>query len=541
LANLSYSSGPAVPLIEGTIPDVLEATQSRYPDCEALVSRHQKLRVSWRQLKERSVETARGLWAIGIRPGDRVGMWSTSCAEWLYLQIAVARIGAVLVNINPAYRAHDLRHVLLRSRIKVLFMHASDNRADYVAILEEARQGEHIGLERTVLLGSPEWDEMLARGIPNLPGIVTSPYDVVNIQYTSGTTGRPKGVLLTHHNLINNGYLIGRRLKATHEDRICAPVPLYHCFGCVIGVMVALTSGATLVMPAAQFDPLATLEAVHEERCTAIYGVPTMFIAEFEHPRFREFDFSSVRTGVMAGAPCPIDLMKRVVNDMHCSELTICYGQTESSPVLAMSDTGDSLETRVTTVGRALEMTEVKLIDPETGETVPVGRQGELCTRGYLVMKGYDGDPEATARVIDSEGWLHTGDLAIMREDGCYRITGRAKDMISRGGEKIYPREVEEYLHTHPKIADVYVFGIPDARLGEIVGAWISLKNGCRATADEIREYCKGQIAYFKIPQHIRFVNSFPITANGKVQKYLMREFEVRELGLEQIAAAATA
>lgn len=475
---------------------------------------------------------------MGIRPGERVGMWSTSCIEWVYLQTALGRIGAILVNINPAYRAHDLRHVLLRSRIKALFLHEKDQRADYVQILAEARRD--VGLERTVLLGHPQWDEMLAGGVEH-PDVATLPDEVVNIQYTSGTTGRAKGVLLTHRNLVNNGYLIGRRLKATERDRICAPVPLYHCFGCVIGVMASMTSGATLVMPAAQFDPLATLEAVHDERCTAVYGVPTMFIAELEHPRFREFDFSSVRTGVMAGSPCPIELMRRVANEMNCRELTICYGQTESSPVITMSATDDSLETRVTTVGRALGPVEVKLADPQTGDTVPVGQQGELCTRGYLVMKGYDDDPESTAGVIDADGWLHTGDLAVMREDGCYRITGRAKDMISRGGEKVYPREVEEYLHTHPKVADVHVVGIPDARLGEIVGAWIRLRNGYTATPDEIREFCRGQIAYFKIPEQIRFVDSFPITANGKVQKYLMREQEIRERGLQAVASAATA
>lgn len=537
---LSYSSGPAAALLEKTIYEVLLATEARFPQGQAIVSRHQGLRLSWRGLRERAGETARGLWGIGIRPGDRIGMWSTSCAEWLYLQIAASRIGAVLVNVNPAYRAHDLRDVLLRSRIKALFMHEADHRANYVEILEEARRGQPIGLERTVRLGSPEWDAMLADGVEP-PDVPASPDDVVNIQYTSGTTGRPKGVLLTNRNLVNNGRFIAERLKADENDRICAPVPLYHCFGCVIGVMVSMTSGSTLVMPAAQFDALATLEAVHEERCTALYGVPTMFIAEFEHPRFREFDFSSMRTGVMAGSPCPIELMKRVVNEMNCRELTICYGQTESSPVVTMSATGDPLETRVTTVGRALGAVEIKLADPETGETVPVGKQGELCARGYAVMKGYDGDPEATAQAIDSEGWLHTGDLAVMREDGCFRITGRAKDMISRGGEKVYPREVEEYLHTHPKVADVHVVGIPDERLGEIVAAWIRLKNGHTATADEIRDFCKGQIAYFKIPQHIRFVESFPVTANGKVQKYLIREHEIRELGLAELAAAATA
>jgi fatty-acyl-CoA synthase len=537
---LSYTRGPEGTILEKTIGQMLDETAARLPDQEALVSRHQELRISYTQLREEVARTARGLWGLGVRPGDRIGMWSTSCVEWVYLQAAAARIGAILVNVNPACRAHDLRYVLNRSRMRTLFLHEKDFRVNYAGVLEEARRGQDLVLRESVLLDDEPWRKMLADGIEP-PPISAAPDDVVNIQYTSGTTGAPKGVLLTHRNLLNNGYYIGLRLKATEKDRICAPVPLFHCFGCVIGVMVALTSGATLVLPSAQFDALATLEAVEAERCTAVYGVPTMFISEFEHPRFAEFDFSTLRTGVMAGSPCPIELMRRVVNEMHCPELTICYGQTESSPVITMSATDDSVETRVTTVGRAQPNTEVKIADPGTGETLPVGEQGELCTRGYLVMKGYDDDPKATAVTIDSEGWLHTGDLATMREDGCFRITGRAKDMISRGGEKIYPREVEEFLRTCPKISDAYVFSIPDERLGEKVAAWIRLKRGEKATASEIRNFCKGQIAYFKAPQHIRFVEAFPETANGKVQKFLMREHEIRELGLEDLAKTVTA
>jgi len=537
---LSYAIGPEVPTWELTIGGLIDAAAERHSGRDALISRHQQLRITYDRLRDEVERTARGLWGLGIRPGDRFGMWSTIRIEWVYLQAAAARIGAVLVNMNPAYRAHDLRYVLKRSRMRALFMRETDQRANYVEILEEARRGQDLALRDTVLLDNPLWDEMLAAGVA-YPKLELTPQDVVNIQYTSGTTGSPKGVLLTHHNLVNNGLFIGQRLRASERDRICAPVPLYHCFGCVIGVMVALTSGAALVLPAAQFDPLATLEAVAEERCTAIYGVPTMFIAEFEHPRFAEFDLTSLRTGVMAGAPCPIELMKRVVNEMHCHELTICYGQTESSPVITMSATDDTVETRVSTVGRALPQTEVKIVDPASGETLPDGAQGELCTRGYLVMKGYDDDPAATAHTIDGEGWLHTGDLAVMREDGCFRITGRAKDMISRGGEKVYPREVEEFLHHHPKIVDVYVFGIPDERLGEKVAAWVRLKAGQSATLEDIRGYCQGQIAYFKIPQHIRFVDTFPMTANGKVQKFLMREHEIRELGLEALAKTITA
>jgi fatty-acyl-CoA synthase len=537
---LSYSRGPDVPLLETTIHQILHDTAARLPDSDALVSRYQGQRLTYRELCAQVETVARGLWGLGVRPGDRVGMWSTSCYEWVCLQAALGRIGAILVNVNPACRAHDLGYVLRRSRMKAIFLHERDARVDYLAVLEEARRGQDLPLEEVVALESDSWRRMIDRGV-DPPGIVTTPGDVVNIQYTSGTTGFPKGVLLTHRNLINNGRVIGLRLKATERDRICAPVPLYHCFGCVIGVMVAITSGATLVLPAAQFDPLATLEAVEAERCTALYGVPTMFIAELDHPEFARFDLGTLRTGVMAGAPCPIELMKRVVDEMHCRELTICYGQTESSPVITMSSTDDDLEVRVATVGRAHPNTEVKVVDPASGETLPVGVQGELCTRGYLVMKGYDDDPQATAQVIDAEGWLHTGDLATMREDANVRITGRAKEMISRGGEKVYPREVEEFLHHHPKVADVYVVGLPDERLGEIVAAWIKVKPGQTAVPEEIRNFCRGQIAYFKIPQQIRFVDAFPMTANGKVQKFLIREREIRELGLALAERAATA
>ncbi len=537
---LSYSCGPDLQLLEKTIPEVISGTAARCPDRDALISRHQRIRLTYRELEQEVARTARGWWGMGIRPGDRVGMWSTNCTEWMYLQAALGSIGAVLVNMNPAYRAHDLRYVLKRSRMKALFLHEQDRRVNYLEVLDEARRGQDLALEQVVLLEDEPWRRMIANGVEH-PKIDTAPDNVVNIQYNSGTTGQPKGVLLTHRNLVNNGYLIGRKLRASEADRICAPVPLYHCFGCVIGEMVTITSGAALVLPSAQFDAGATLEAVQEERCTALYGVPTMFIAEFEHPRFPHTDFSSLRTGVMAGAPCPIELMKRVVDEMHCTELTICYGQTESSPVITQSATDDNLEVRVATVGRAQPATEVKIVDTGTGETVPVGVQGELCTRGYLVMKGYDDDPAATAKVIDSDGWLHTGDLATMREDGCFRITGRAKDMISRGGEKVYPREVEEFLHTHPKIADVYVVGIPDERLGERVAAWVRVRPGCSATVAEIRDFCRGQIAYFKIPEHIRFVDAFPMTANGKVQKYLIRAHEVQALGLGHVTVVETA
>jgi fatty-acyl-CoA synthase len=537
---LSYARGPEVPILEKTIHQVLDEVAGATPLHEAVVSRHQGIRLTYRQLQRESMRVARGLWSLGIRPGDRVGMWSTSCVEWICLQVAAGRIGAVLVNMNPAYRVVDLRLILRKSKVKALFLHERDQRAQYAGILEEARRGEGLSLAHAILLDSAGWERMLEGGA-DFPDAGPRPDDVVNIQYTSGTTGTPKGVLLTHRNLVNNGNLMGENMRIGREDRICAPVPLYHCFGCVIGVMVAMTHGATLVLPAAQFDAEGTLEAVQEERCTALYGVPTMFIAEFDHPRFGSFDLTTLRTGVMAGSPCPIELMKRVAEEMHCGEITIVYGQTESSPGITQSATDDPLELRVATVGRALANTEVKIADPATGRTLPAGEQGELCTRGYLVMKGYDADPEATRRVIDADGWLHTGDLAVMRPDGCFRITGRAKDMISRGGEKIYPREIEEFLHQHPKVADVYVVGLPDERLGESVLAWVKLRNGEAATLEELRDFCRDKIAYFKIPQHIRFVESFPMTANGKVQKYLIRQQEIRDRGLEGVARIATA
>jgi fatty-acyl-CoA synthase len=431
--------------------------------------------------------------------------------------------------VNPAYRAYELAFVLRKSGMKALFLWERDSRSDYRSILTEAVGGEKLPLEHVIYFGTDSWGEMRGKGVDIVPRSIL-PDDVTNIQYTSGTTGSPKGVLLTHSNLLNNAGVIAAGMKITERDKVCVPVPLYHCFGSVAGTLVMVVKGATMIFPAAAFDALATMQAIHEERATTIYGVPTMFIAELEHPEFRRFDFGSLRTGVMAGAPCPIEVMKRVVNEMHCPEMTIMYGQTESSPVITMSSVEDSLERRVSTVGGACANTEVKVV-LAAGETAAVGQQGELCARGYLVMKGYDQEPEATKRAIDEDGWLHTGDLATMRPDGYFRVTGRAKDMIIRGGENIYPREVEEFLYTHPKIADVQVLGLPDEKLGETVAAWIRLKEP--ATEDEIREYCKGKISHFKIPQFIRFVDAFPMTVTGKIQKFKMREVELKERGLE--------
>ncbi|MFN7992082.1 MAG: AMP-binding protein [Bryobacteraceae bacterium] len=527
-------------LIEKTTAEVFADTVRRYPDRDALVICHEGVRHTWSSLAAEVDRTARGLLGLGLNPGDRVGLWATNCLEWILLHLGCARAGLVLVNVNPAYRSHELRFVLAKSRIRALFLRHRDTRADYASILAESREGAELPLEHVVWIGDPSWQEMLDRGIDSLPepGL---PGDVANIQYTSGTTGLPKGVMLTHRNLVNNGNVMALSLRMTPEDRICAPVPLYHCFGSVIGTMVSLVSGAALILPSAQFDAHATLLAVATERATSIYGVPTMFIAELEHPEFPSFDLTSLSKGVMAGSPCPIELMRRVVNEMHCREMTIIYGQTESSPAITMSRVDDPLELRVTTVGCALPNTEVKIVCRETGRTLPVGELGELCTRGYLVMKGYDEDPEATAAAVDPEGWLHTGDLAMMHENGYFSFRGRAKDIIIRGGENIYPREIEEYLHTHPKIADVYVVGLPDARLGETVLAWVQLRPGQTAEAEEIRDFCRGKIAYFKVPQYIRFVDSFPMTVTKKVQKFLIREQEIRERGLDKVAHMETA
>jgi fatty-acyl-CoA synthase len=534
---LSYSRGPDAPLIDASIWEVFQKTASRVPDNEALVARHQGVRLTFSELAADVERLARGLTGLGLGARDRIGVWATNCAEWVGLHLACARIGTVLVNVNPAYRSYDLAFVLRKSGMKALFLWEKDKRSDYRAILDEAIAGQTLALERVVYFGTEGWAGMLAEG-RDIPARRIAPDEATNIQYTSGTTGSPKGVLLTHRNVLNNASVIAAGLRISKRDRIAVPVPLYHCFGCVIGTLVSVVSGGTLILPAATFDALSTLQAIHEERATVIYGVPTMFIAELEHPEFRSFDFSSLRTGIMAGAPCPVEVMKRVAKDMQCKGMTVAYGQTESSPVITMSAVDDSLERRVSTVGQACANTEVKIVSAR-GDTVPAGQQGELCTRGYLVMKGYDQELEATCRAIDEDGWLHTGDLATMDIHECFRITGRAKDMIIRAGENVYPREIEEFLHMHPKVAEVQVVGLPDARLGETVAAWIRLKEP--AAEEEIREFCRGRIAHFKVPQYIRFVDEFPMTVTGKVQKFRIREIEIQDRGLEDAARIRTA
>jgi fatty-acyl-CoA synthase len=537
---LSYARGPDLPLLDDTIYTAFTRTVARQPQADALIVSFQELRLSFAALLAEVERVAAGLRALGLEPGDRFGLWATNCAEWLYLQIAAARAGLVLVNVNPAYRAAELGYVLRRSRMRALFLHPRDRRSDYCAILEEARAATGgLALEKVVYLGTRDWDDFLAAAVAvNHPAVRAD--DVTNIQYTSGTTGSPKGVLLTHRNVVNNGNFVARSLRMTPADRIVVPVPMYHCFGCVAGTMPMVATGAALVLPAPSFEPGATLAAIERHRGTVIYGVPTMFIAELEHPDFARYDLTSLRTGIMAGAPCPIEIMRRVVTEMHCPQMTIVYGQTESSPVITGSGVDAPLEARVASVGAPYPNTEVKVVGGE-GETLAFGEQGELCTRGYLVMQGYDDDPDATDRAVDREGWLHTGDLASMREDGTVRITGRIKDLIIRGGENIYPREIEEFLYGHPEVGDVQVVGVPDAKLGEVVVAWIRLKPGATAGEDELREFCRGKIAHYKVPQYIRMVDAFPMTVTGKIQKFRIRATEIELRGLSAAAATETA
>lgn len=535
----SYARGPKGTIQRTTIGEAFLETATRCSDRLAVASCHQNVRLTWADYAHAALKTAAGLRALGLTSGDRAGIWATNCAEWVLLQFGCALAGVVLINVNPAYRSHELSFVLKKSRVKALFLREEDQRANYRSILEDSRAGQDLALKHIIYFDSPEWQSFL-REPDGVEGDI-NPDEPANIQYTSGTTGTPKGVMLTHLNLVNNARFIGQYMHMSAEDRICLPVPLFHCFGCVIGTMTAAVTGAAVIFPSSKFDARATLASVEGERATALYGVPAMFIAELQECGKSRFDLSSLRTGVMAGAPCPLEVMKRVVSDMHCPEMVVGYGQTESTPIITMSRVDDSVDLRCTTIGGALPETEVRIVSPVTGETVPVGEQGELLARGYMVMKGYDAEPEATQKVIDADGWLHTGDLAVMRPDKYLHITGRAKDMIIRGGENIYPREVEEFLYTHPKISDVQVVGLPDERLGETVLAWIQLKPGETASEEEIRAFCRSRLAYFKVPQYIRFVEEFPTTLSGKVQKYRIRQFEIEQRGLTAISRQQTA
>jgi len=537
-AALSYSSGEsATPLLGDTIGGNFDATVRTFGDREALVDRSAGRRWTYTELAADVDALALGLLEMGIAKGDRVGIWAPNCAEWTLTQYATAKIGAVLVNINPAYRTRELEFVLNQSGSTLLVAAERLKTSDYAAMIAEVRP-RCPELNAVVLLGSPEWHALLERGRQMDRGaldvIELDTDDPINIQYTSGTTGFPKGATLSHHNILNNAFFVGELCNYTEADRICIPVPFYHCFGMVMGNLSATSHGACMVIPAPVFDPVATLQAVQAERCTSLYGVPTMFIAELSVPDFADYDLSSLRTGIMAGSPCPVEVMKQVIERMGMTEVGICYGMTETSPVSTQTRADDSLDRRVSTVGRVGPHLEVKVIDPETGRTVPRGTPGELCTRGYSVMIGYWNQPDKTAEAVDAAHWMHTGDLAVMDSEGYLAITGRIKDMVIRGGENIYPREIEEFLYTHPDILDAQVIGVPDAKYGEELMVWVRLRAGApELTADALRAFCAGQLAHYKIPRYVYIVEEFPMTVTGKVRKVEMRERSVEILGLD--------
>jgi fatty-acyl-CoA synthase len=548
----SYSHGASgVPLLGETIGANLRRIAATYPDREALVDVPTGRRWTYAGLDLDTDGLARGLIAAGVEAGDRVGIWAPNCAEWVLLQYATAKAGIVLVNINPAYRSSELGYALRQSSVRLLVSAESFKTSSYRAMVDEVRGGPDAPgqLEKVIYLGSPEWEALLAAG-PGIPGdfgplaereASLSFDDPINIQYTSGTTGFPKGATLSHHNILNNGFFIGEGCRYTEQDRVCIPVPFYHCFGMVLGNLACTTHGACIVIPSAGFEPAAALAAVQAERCTSLYGVPTMFIAELALPDFPTYDLSTLRTGIMAGSPCPVEVMKRVVSEMHMTEVTICYGMTETSPVSTQTRADDDMDRRVSTVGRVHPHVEVKIIDPAAGLVLPRGATGELCTRGYSVMLGYWDDEAQTDSVIDAARWMHTGDLAIMDAAGYLNIAGRIKDMVIRGGENVYPREVEEFLYTHPAIEDVQVIGVPDAKYGEELCAWVKLRPGAELSMDELREFCTGQIAHYKIPRYLRITDDFPMTVTGKVQKFIMREVSVSELDLGDADRAPTA
>jgi len=549
---MSQVRGDTTPaLIEETIGAMLDRAVSRWPDAEALVSVEQGVRWSFAEFSRRADDVAAGLLALGLVRGDRVGIWAPNCAEWTLMQFATARVGLIQVNVNPAYRLSELEYTLNKVGVKALVAAESFKTSDYVAMMETL--APEIAASRPGELGAAKLPDLkiVAKigGVPR-PGwlqfAAISSFDrgplrkaaagvecrqPINIQFTSGTTGLPKGATLSHRNIVNNAFFVGASMGLRTGDRLCVPVPLYHCFGMVMSNLACVIHGATIVYPSAGFDPLAVLRTIQAERCTAVHGVPTMFIAELQHPQFAEFDLSSLRAGIMAGSPCPIEVMRRVVDRMHMSEVTIAYGMTETSPVSFQSSPQDSLERRVTTVGRIQPHMEAKVIDAE-GKTLPRGTPGELCTRGYAVMIGYWDDPERTAEAIDRDGWMHTGDLGTIDDEGYCNIVGRSKDMIIRGGENVYPREIEEFLFRHPKIADVTVVGLPDDKYGEEVCAWVRLRDGDSASEEEIRDFCRDQIAHYKVPRYVCFVDAFPTTVTGKIQKYLIRERMIARLGL---------
>ncbi len=564
--GLSYSHGSSgTPLIGETIGDYFDKIAARYPERDAVVVRHQGIRYSYLDLKRVVDQFARGLIQLGVRKGERVGIWSPNNMEWVITQFATAKIGAILVNINPSYRIFELEYALKQSGVKYLISATKFKRSDYVSIIyelvPEAKKAGSLVIDsaklpalRSLILmeeerqpGMHRWTDIMGLGKDASEPLVAERQrslefdDAINIQYTSGTTGFPKGATLSHFNILNNGFFVGEMLRFTEKDRLCIPVPFYHCFGMVLSNLLCATHGATMVLPSEAFDAGKVLETVEQERCTAVHGVPTMFIAELDHPDFSKYDLSSLRTGIMAGAPCPIEVMRRVMNLMGIRQITIAYGMTETSPVSLQTSADDPVDKRVTTVGRAIPHVEIKIIDPATNQTVPHGVAGEICVRGYLVMLGYWNNPEATKEVIDQARWMRTGDIGTMRPDGYVNIVGRLKDMIIRGGENIYPREIEELLHTHPKISDAQVIGVPSEKYGEEVMAWIQLRENATATEEEIREFCRDKISYYKIPKYIKFTEEFPMTVTGKIQKFKMKEIAVKELGLEKVKAIKTA
>lgn len=558
MKTLSYACGISDrPLLGITIGDMFDQTVAKYPDNEALVVKHQNIRYSYAQLKHKVDECARGLLALGIKKGDRVGMWGPNRVEWILTQMATSKIGAIQVNINPSYRLQELQYALNQSGCVAIVAADQFKTSLYTEMLLEVApelaqcepgqlQSEKLPHLKTIISlreqaarGMFAWNDLLAKAsqvsTEQLASVQSSLNfdEPINIQYTSGTTGYPKGATLSHHNILNNGYLVCEIMRLTHEDRLIIPVPLYHCFGMVMGNLGCIAHGATIIYASEGFEPEAVLKAVEEEKATALFGVPTMFAAELDHPNFNQYDYSSLRTGIMAGSLCPVELMKKVNTLMNMSEVEIAYGMTETSPVSTQTLHDDPIEKRVSTVGRVLPHTEVKIIDPETGAVLQRGERGELCTRGYCVMLGYWNDEEKTAAAIDAARWMHTGDLATMDDDGYINIVGRIKDMIIRGGENVYPKEIEEYLSSHPDISSVQVIGVPDKRFGEEVMAWVQLRSGASMKEDEVKAYCKGQIAHYKIPRYIKFTDDFPMTVTGKIRKVEMRKQSVSELGLK--------
>ncbi|MGR6580781.1 AMP-binding protein [Rhodococcus qingshengii] len=537
----SYTSGVwDGPMLGDTIGDNLDRTVAAHGDRDALIDHASGRRWTYREFAEQVNGLAAGLLSRGVGKGDRVGIWAPNCPEWTFTQYATAKVGAILVNINPAYRSHELQYVLEQAGISTLVSAASFKTSDYASMIETVRP-QCPDLTSVLLLGSPEWDAVLADGLAAQASdpaplaaaqAALSADDAINIQYTSGTTGFPKGATLSHHNILNNGYFVGELCHYSEVDRVCIPVPFYHCFGMVMGNLACTSHGAAMVIPGPAFDPRASLEAVQAEKCTALYGVPTMFIAELALPDFDSFDLSSLRTGIMAGSPCPVEVMKQVIDRMGMSEVSICYGMTETSPVSLQTRSDDSIEQRTETVGRVGPHLEIKIVDPATGLTVPRGEPGELCTRGYSVMLGYWENPEKTAEAIDAARWMHTGDIGVMDEAGYVAITGRIKDMVIRGGENVYPREIEEFLYTHPDILDAQVIGVPDAKYGEELMVWVQMREGADdLDADSVRAFCTGKLAHYKIPRYVHVVDEFPMTVTGKVRKIAMREQAIELIG----------